>query len=316
MKKIGVLTAVLTGSLMVAACTTESPVENNENEGNNGNNEAEGADNGEDYTIGFSVSTLNNPFFVTLEEHAEEYAEELGVELITADAQDDDAGQVNDVEDLMQQDIDLLMINPTDSDSVVSAIELANSEDIPVVTVDRGAEGGDVVSHVASDNVEGGEMAAELLVDLLGEGSEVAEIEGIPGSSAASERGEGFHNIAEDELDVVTSQSADFDRSQGLSVMEDMLQGNPDIEGVFAHNDEMALGALETAEGSGNEDLEIVGFDATDDAVDAVEEGRLTATVAQQPDLIAEESLDAAVDYLDGEEIEDFIPVDLEMITE
>ncbi|GEL09162.1 D-ribose ABC transporter substrate-binding protein [Salisediminibacterium halotolerans] len=316
MKKIQALSVLLTGGMLLAACSTESPVEENNNGGGNeGNNNAE-ADGDEEYTIGFSVSTLNNPFFVSLEEAASDYADELGVELITADAQDDDATQINDVEDLMQQDIDLLMINPTDSDAVVSSIELANAEDIPVVTVDRGSEGGEVVTHVASDNVEGGEMAAELLVDLVGEGAEVAEIEGIPGSSAATERGEGFNNIADDQLDVVASQAGDFDRSEGLSVMEDILQGNEGIEGVFAHNDEMALGALEAAEGADREDLEIIGFDATDDAVDAVEEGRLSGTVAQQPGLIAEEALDAAVSYLNGEDVEDFVGVDLELVTE
>ncbi|MBB5172397.1 ribose ABC transporter substrate-binding protein RbsB [Texcoconibacillus texcoconensis] len=317
MKKIWLGTVLMMAGSIAMACSTESPVDQEEDtEPAEGNGDTEAVEEDGDYTIGFSISTLNNPFFVSLEESAAEHAEELGVDLVTVDAQDDSATQANDVEDLMQQGIDLLLINPTDSDAVVGAIELANSEDIPVVTVDRGAEGGEVVSHIASDNVEGGEMAGELLVDLVGEGAEVSEIEGIPGSSAARERGEGFNNIAEDQLDVVTSQPADFDRAEGLSVMENILQGNPDIEGVFAHNDEMALGALEAAEASGHDDLTIIGFDATDDALEAVEEGRLAGTVAQQPDLIGQEAVSAGLDILEGESAEDFIPVELELVTE
>lgn len=307
MKKIWLLMLIVALGIVVVACSTESPV--------NDNSEADGEGGDGDYTIGFSISTLNNPFFVTLQDGAEEKAEELGVNLVMVDAQDDEAKQVNDVEDLIQQGVDLIMINPTDSSSVISAVELANAEGIPVITVDRESEGGEIVTHIASDNVAGGEMAGELLVDLVGDGALVAELEGIPGSSAARERGEGFNNIAEDSLDVATSQTANFNRAEGLTVMENILQSNPDIVGVFAHNDEMALGALEAIEGSGNEDIVIVGFDATDDAVAAVENGRLAGTVAQQPTLIGEEALDAALAILNGESVEDFIAVDLELIT-
>ncbi|MCR6107674.1 ribose ABC transporter substrate-binding protein RbsB [Salipaludibacillus agaradhaerens] len=307
MKKLGLLMALAVLSLLVIACTTESPV-------NDAPNNNAGNDDG-DFTVGFSISTLNNPFFVTLQEGAEEKADELGIQLNVVDAQDDNSKQVNDVEDLIQQGVDVILINPTDSSAVVSAVELANAENIPVITVDRGADGGEVVAHIASDNIAGGEMAGELLVELVGEGAEVAELEGIPGSSAARERGEGFNNIATESLDVVTSQTANFDRAEGLSVMENILQGNPNIEGVFAHNDEMALGALEAIEASGR-DVVVIGFDATDDAVTAVENGRLAGTVAQQPIMIGESAVQAAFDLLSGEDVEDFIPVDLELVTE
>ncbi len=296
------------GAVMIA-CTTESPA-------NDSGDESDGQGGDGEFTIGFSISTLNNPFFVTLQEGAETKADDLGVNLVTVDAQDDDAKQVNDVEDLIQQGVDVILINPTDSSSVISAVESANAADIPVITVDRGADGGEAVTHIASDNVAGGEMAAELLVELVGEDADVAELEGIPGSSAARERGEGFTNIASDSLTVVTSQTANFSRSEGLTVMENILQSNPDIQGVFAHNDEMALGALEALEGAGAEDVVVVGFDATDDAVSSVEAGRLAGTVAQQPTLIGEEALDAAFSVLNGEDVEDFIPVELELVTE
>ncbi|WP_041581753.1 ribose ABC transporter substrate-binding protein RbsB [Salisediminibacterium selenitireducens] len=308
MKNVLAVVMMLVLGMVAMACSTESPV-------NDGGNNAGGNDGGDgEITVGFSISTLNNPFFVTLQEGAEAHAEELGIELLMVDAQDDDAKQINDVEDLITQGVDVILINPTDSTSVVAAVEAANSAGIPVITVDRGADGGDVVAHIASDNVAGGEMAGELLIELVGDGADVAELEGISGSSAARERGEGFNNVAADALNIVTAQTANFNRAEGLTVMENILQGNPDLTGVFAHNDEMALGALEAAESAGREDLIIVGFDATDDAVAAVEDGRLAGTVAQQPLLIGQYALDAALQVANGEEVEDFIPVDLELV--
>ena len=297
----------LLAMMILAACSMEAPGSSSEEESGDGG-EASG-----DYTIGFSVSTLNNPFFVTLNEGAEAKAAELGATLTVVDAQDNASKQASDIEDLIQQEVDLIMINPVDSEAVAAAVESANSASIPVITVDRSAAGGEVVSHIASDNVAGGEMAAEHLVSIVGEGAAVVELEGVPGSSAARERGEGFNNIAADSLDVVAKQTANFNRSEGLSVMENILQANPDITGVFAHNDEMALGALEAIEASGK-DIAVVGFDATDDAVKAVEDGRLDGTIAQKPEMIGEMAVETAVQSLEGEEVEASIPVELELV--
>lgn len=305
---IGVLLFVL---LLVSACSTEAPGSADDKEA--GDNEKE------DIKIGLSVSTLNNPFFVTLRDSAESKAEELGYEIVTADAQDDPSKQLSDIEDMLQQDIDVLLVNPTDSDAVVAAVELANGEEIPVVTVDRSSEGGEVVAHVASDNISGGEMAGEFIGEKLENEGKVVELEGVSGSSTSRERGEGFHNIINeiDELEIVASQSADFDRTKGLSVMENIIQGSGDVDAVFAHNDEMALGALEALEAKNIlEDVVVVGFDATDDAIASVEAGRLDATIAQQPDLIGESAVDAASKIANGEEVEDFIPIDLKLVTE
>src|SRR5699024_5749736 len=143
------------------------------------------------------------------------------------------------------------------------------------------------------------------------------ELEGISGSSTTRERGKGFHNIVDemDDIDVVANQSADFDRTKGLSVMENILQSKGEIDAVFAHNDEMALGAVEALEGQGMlEDVIVVGFDATDDAV--VEEGRMDATIAQQPELIGESAIEAAGKVANGDEVDEFIPVELQMVTE
>lgn len=267
-------------------------------------------------TIGLVLSTLNNPFFVTLKEGAEAKAKDLGYKLLVLDSQNDPAKELANVEDLLSKKISLLLINPTDSDAVVSAIRAANRAEVPVVTLDRGATGGDVLSHVASDNVQGGMMAGELIVKILGGSGKVVELQGVAGTSAARDRGEGF-NAAVDAVDgivVVASQVADFDRTKGLNVMENILQAQSDIDAVFAHNDEMALGAIKAIESS-NRDIIVVGFDGTGDAVMAVKEGAMLATVAQQAARIGSIGVETADAILNGKAVAKYSPVPLQLIT-
>ncbi|MEG6573028.1 MAG: ribose ABC transporter substrate-binding protein RbsB [Caldibacillus debilis] len=294
--------------LLLGACSMD--------EGKEKNSGNEGGKDSEKKKIGLSISTLNNPFFVTLKEGAEAKAKELGVDLTTVDAQDDPAKQVSDIEDLIQQGVDLLLVNPADSSAVVSAIEAANDAGIPVITIDRSAEGGEVAAHIASDNVAGGKMAGELIIEQLAGKGKVVELEGISGSSAARERGQGFNDAIKEAsgIEVVARQTANFDRAQGLSVMENIIQSTKDFQAVFAHNDEMALGALEAIEAAGLKDVIVVGFDATDDAVKAVEEGKLFATIAQKPKKMGEIGVETAVKVLNGEKVDTFIPVELELI--
>ncbi|RAS74970.1 D-ribose ABC transporter substrate-binding protein RbsB [Priestia endophytica] len=269
----------------------------------------------ENIKIGLSVSTLNNPFFVSLKNGVVKEAKKQGMDVVIVDAQNDSAKQVNDVEDLLQQGVDVLLINPTDSAAISTAVQSANNIGIPVVTLDRSADKGKVETLVASDNVKGGEMAADYIVEKLGEGAKVAELEGTPGASATRERGKGFHNVADQKLDVAAKQSADFDRTKGLNVMENLLQGNSDIKAVFAHNDEMALGAIQAINSSGR-DVLVVGFDGNEDAVNAVKEGKLAATVAQQPELIGELAVKAASDVLKGKKVEENIAAPLKLMTQ
>lgn len=289
--------------VLMAACSTEQPGSTSETETKAG-----------DYKIGLSISTLNNPFFVALKEGAEEQANEMDATLTVADAQNDAAKQVNDVEDMIQKGMDLILINPTDSEAVGAAVQAANDAGIPVITVDRNAETGDVVAHVASDNVGGGQLAGDYMVELVGEGQKVVELEGIPGASATRDRGQGFNEAIDGKLEVVAKQSANFDRAEGLTVMENILQDNKDIVAVFAHNDEMALGAVQALEAAGMSDVKVIGFDATDDAVKAVEDGKMAATVAQKPVEIGKLGVKAAINHLKGETVEENIPVELELI--
>lgn len=266
-------------------------------------------------TIGLVVSTLNNPFFVDLRDGAQAKADEMGATLVVLDSQDDSTTELSNVEDLITQKVDLIMINPTDSDAVGNAVAAANTAKIPVITLDRAANSGDVVAHIASDNVAGGKMAGDFIVDQLGGKGKVVELEGIPGASATRDRGQGFNAaISGSGIEVVTRQTANFDRAQGLSVMENILQAQPEINAVFAHNDEMALGALEAIKASGR-DILVVGFDATDDAVKAVKAGDMAATVQQLPKEIGGNGVDTAMKVLNGDKVDTYIPVDLQLVT-
>ncbi|CAH6972565.1 ribose ABC transporter periplasmic binding protein [Vibrio chagasii] len=265
-------------------------------------------------TMAIVLSTLNNPFFVTMKDGAEAKAEELGYKLIVLDSQNDPSKELSNIEDLTIRGVKAILINPTDSDAVSNAIRMANRSKIPVLTLDRGASRGDVVSHIASDNVIGGEMAGHFIMEKVGEKAKVIQLEGIAGTSAARERGEGFMNAVNGSgLELLASQPADFDRTKGLNVMENLLAANPDVEAVFAQNDEMALGALRAVQASGK-DVMIVGFDGTDDGIAAVNRGLLGATVAQQPDLIGSLGIEMADKVLKGEKVDEYVPVPLKII--
>lgn len=263
--------------------------------------------------VGFSVSTLNNPFFVSLSEGAKAEAEKQGVKLVVVDAGDDAAKQTNDIEDLISRNVSVLIVNPVDSDAVAPAVQNAVSKGIKVISVDRVVNGVEVDCQIASDNVAGAKMATEYLVELIGEGAKAAELEGVPGASATIDRGAGFHEAADAALEVVASQTANFNRAEGMNVMENILQSSPEVKGVFAHNDEMALGAVEAVAASGK-DIKIIGFDATEDAVTAVKAGKMAATVAQKPELMGETAVQTAMKLINGETVEKSLPVEVELI--
>lgn len=263
--------------------------------------------------IGLAISTLNNPFFVSMKEGAEKKAKELGYELVVLDSQNEAAKERSNIEDLVQQGVAAIIVNPTDSDAVVNAIKVANDAEIPVLTVDRKSNGGTVATHIASDNVKGGQMAAEFILNKLGGKANIVELQGIPGASATRDRGTGFHKGVDNKagVKVVSSQPADFDRQKGLSVMENIIQATPNFDAIFAHNDEMALGALKALKGK---KALVVGFDGTADAIKAVEAGEMAATIAQQPDLMGTMAVENAIKVIKKENVEKEIPVDLKIV--
>ena len=269
-------------------------------------------------TVGLSLSTLNNPFFVDLRDGAQAAAKKMNVNLVVVDAQNDSAREASQIEDLIQKKVAVIAINPTDSDAIVPTIKKINAVRIPVITVDRGANGGVVAAHIASDNVAGGKMAAQYVAKRLkGKGS-VVMLEGIAGTSAARDRGKGFRDglKAYPGIRLVAVQTADFDRAKGLSVMENILQAQKKIDAVFAQNDEMALGAIQAIAAAKREkEMFVVGFDAIGDALAAIKAGTMAATIAQQPKEMGRLAVENAVRIVKKQPVKKFTPVPLKLVT-
>ncbi|HML22318.1 MAG TPA: substrate-binding domain-containing protein [Aggregatilinea sp.] len=270
------------------------------------------------YTIGLSLAEYNT-FFTILRDSAQTAADLQDVTLLAANAENSADTQAETIQGWIDQGVDLLLINPVEADAIVSSIEAANEAGIPVFTIDRTASGGEVASHIASDNVAGGKMAGEFLAEAIGKSGNVVELQGILTTSAAQDRGKGFNEAMATypDITIIAQEPAGFNREEGKSVFAQILADNPEIDAVFAHNDEMILGALEAAQEAGRaSDIVFVGFDAVDDAIDAVEAGDMAATVAQQPAEMGRIGIESAVDYLDGKEVPASIPVDLSIITQ
>ncbi len=268
-------------------------------------------------SIALVISTLNNPFFVTMKDSAQKEADKLGYDLVVLDSMDNPAKELANVQDLTVKGTRLMLINPTDSDAVGNAVLMANKAKIPVVTLDRVANKGEVVSHVASDNRLGGKMAGDYIAEKVGNDAKVIQLEGIAGTSASRERGEGLKQAVDaHKLNILASQPADFDRTKGLNVMQNLLTANPSVQAVFAQNDEMALGALRALQTAGRTDVLVVGFDGTNDGIKAVNRGVLGATIAQRPDQIGIIGIQTADKILKGEKVDPTIPVELELVTQ
>ncbi|MBI6542086.1 ribose ABC transporter substrate-binding protein RbsB [Proteus vulgaris] len=266
-------------------------------------------------SIALVISTLNNPFFVTMKDSAQKEANRLGYDLVVLDSMDNPAKELANVQDLTVKGTRLMLINPTDSDAVGNAVILANKAKIPVITLDRVANKGEVASHVASDNRLGGKMAGDYIAEKVANDAKVIQLEGITGTSASRERGEGFKQAVDaHKLNVLASQPADFDRTKGLNVMQNLLTAYPAVQAVFAQNDEMALGALRALQTAGRTDVLVIGFDGTDDGIKAVNRGMLGATIAQRPDQIGIIGIQTADKILKGEKVDATIPVELELV--
>ena len=227
------------------------------------------------------------------------------------------ATQINQLNNAQTSGAQVVIINPTDSDAVVPAVKALNSADIPVVAVDRSANGGDVASFVASDNVAGGKQAADALAKAIGGEGEVLVLQGITGSSASRDRGQGFAEgiAAYPNIKIVAQQTAGFDRTQGLNVATNLLQAHPNVKAIVAENDEMALGALEALGARAGSDVMVVGFDGTADGLKAVESGRMVATIAQQPGELGAKAVEQAARLAKGEPVEAEVPVEVVTVT-
>lgn len=257
-----------------------------------------------DKKIALSLSDTHNPFFVLLQTGAQKAADLFGVRLTVTDARNEDAQQLADIQGFVKQKVEAIIINPTNTDMVAPGVELANAANIPVITVDRKSSGGVILCHIASDNRTGGRRAAEYLVGKLGGKARVVEIEGIPGTSAGHDRGVGFNEVlsAYPGITVVDRGVGGFDRERAKKAMEEILGRGVAFDAVFAHNDQMILGVLDALQASGtSRPCVLIGFDGIPEAVTEIHNGKLAATIVQQPETMGEMAVRSAVEGLRGE---------------
>jgi len=270
------------------------------------------------YVIGLSMNTQTNPFFVDVKDGVQKAADEKGIELYITDAQDDPAIQMKDIENLITKNPDAIIIDTCDSDAIVASVEACNEAGIPVFTMDRESNGGDVIAHIGYDAIKSGKIAGQYLVDTLGGKGNIVELQGIMGTNVAQNRSKGFNEIiaANPDMKIVACQVADFDRATGMTVMENILQANDKIDGLYAANDEMLLGALEAIEAAGRlEEITMIGCDAIDDTLEAIKSEKVEATIAEPPFFLGKAIFNTAFDYLEGKDVEPNVILDNSLVT-
>ncbi len=277
--------------------------------------------------VALVMKTLNHPYFLDMQRGAKEAARDLDVRLVVqaAEREIDVEKQMQIVENLIQRKVSALCIAPSGSREIVPVIVKANRAGIPVLIVDTRVDGealreagGQVAGFVGADNLRGGRMAAEYLVKQLNGEGKVAILEGIPGHETGDSRLKGFHQVIKNHpgIQVLSSQTANWERAQGYSVFQNMLQARPDIEALFSCSDMMALGAIEAiAEAGRAGTIRVVGFDASDEAREAVRQGKMMATVAQFPFDMGKRVVENAVEVLKGNPIQKDVEVPIQLIT-
>jgi ribose transport system substrate-binding protein len=278
-------------------------------------------------TIALVMKTLNNPFFVDMERGARQAADKVGVNLIVqaAEREIDVEKQMQIIENLIQRKVAVLCITPSGSREVIPAIVKANQAGISILIVDTrvdapalSAAGGKAAAFIGSDNVEGGRMAGNYLAARLQGKGKIAVLEGIPGHETGDARLKGFREAVSKTpgLQIVASQTANWERDQGYTVCQNLLQSHPDLQGIFACNDLMALGALEAiAQARSASKITVVGFDATSDARQAIRSGTMAASVAQNPEAMGRLAVENALALIQGKNISSEIPVPVELVT-
>lgn len=276
-------------------------------------------------TLALVVKTLNNAFFIEMEKGARAAADSLGIQLVVQapEREIDVEKQMQIVENLIERKVDVLLLVPSGSREIVPAIAKANAANIPVVIVDTRVDAvalksanARIATFIGSDNVDGGRIAGEFVAQKLGGKGKVAVLEGIPGHETGDSRLRGFRNaIAKyPGLTIVASQTANWERDQAFNVAQNILQSHPDIQAIFACNDVMALGAVEAiAAAARTKDIAVIGFDAQDDARTAIQQGRMAATIAQNPREMGRLAVISASKLLRNQTIpaEQPVPIDL-----
>lgn len=269
------------------------------------------------YKVGFAQTESNNPWRLAQTASMQAEAAKRGYELVYTDAAGSAAKQVADVDSMIAQKVDAIFLAPREEKPLAQAVLKARAAGIPVILLDRNVDqtiakpGQDYVTFIGSDFVEEGKRAAEWLIKATGGKAKIIELEGTVGSSPANDRKKGFDERIKSEagMEILDSQTGDFARDKGRTVMETLLQAHPDVTAVYAHNDEMAIGAISALEAAGKvpgKDIILVSINGEKDALQAIIDGKLGATVECNP-RFGPSAFDTLEKYANGEKIPDKI---------
>ncbi|MGL5405840.1 MAG: substrate-binding domain-containing protein [Propionibacteriaceae bacterium] len=299
-RSLGALAIVASLSLSATACSGKSD-----------------SNNGSSKQVTLALSTLNNPFFISVRDGALEQAKAAGITLNVVDAQNDPATQANQIADAATKNQAGVIVNPVDSDAAGTAVKPLINTKIPVVALDRAVNGAEVTSFIASDNVAGGSQAADALAKAIGETGKVIVLDGVSGTSAARDRGKGFMESIKKypKITVVAQQPADFDRTKGLDVTTNLMQSNPEVTAIFAANDEMALGAIKALGSKAGSQVKVFGFDGTDEGLKAISAGTMQGTIAQQPTILGKQAVIMMKKAIDKQTVDATVPVAVQTVT-
>lgn len=268
-------------------------------------------------TVTLAVPTLQNPFFRELRAGAQSAADAVGVRLDVVAAHNDVERQARQLDEAVDQDSEAVLVSPVDSDDTAAAVRSVVSADIPVVAVDRGIDGVDVASTVTSDNAGGGMQAAFALAESVERPAQVIHLQGRPDTSVSQHRGRGFAEglLPYDDIEVVAKEPAHFDRERARRLTARLLRQHPRVEAVFAENDQMALGAVDALGERAGTEVTVVGFDGTTEALEAIQDGTMEATVAQLPEQLGRTAVEQAITAIDGGAVAPRVPVGVQLVT-
>ncbi len=270
-------------------------------------------------TVGVVLLTRTHPFYQDLEAAMHEEAEKHGFELLVSTGEFDVARQKDQMADFIVRRVDAIVVCPADSTSIGTSVKEANDAGIPVFTADIKclAEGVDIECHIATDNLEGGRLAAQALREAIGGAGRVAIID-HPEVESVILRTQGFREemARTPEVEIVATLPGGGVRDRAFRAAEDILQAHANLNGIFGINDDSALGALAAVERAGRQDeIAIVGFDAIPEAREAIRAGKMYADVIQKPDEIGRRTIEVIAQYMAGEEIPDEILIPCALFT-
>jgi ribose transport system substrate-binding protein len=272
------------------------------------------------HRFGFSQVTLQSPFYVQLRDGAMAAAKADGDELIFLDANGDVSRQNNDIQDLITKKVDVLIIDPVNADAVAPSLAAAKAARIPVITVDRGVNE-PVAAYVGRDNKEMGRLVgAAVVAQLKREGrphAKVVEIQGDAGGAVMMDRRDGFNSVVSASgAKIVEGPYAEYIRANAITAMQDLLQANPDVAVVYAHNDDMGLGALKVLTESGRKDVMVAGVDGLSEALNVMGSGgSYIATALNDPIYLGDVAIQVAEQIASGHAVPQFVNAGTMLVT-